>query len=163
MGHGDGWSKGVNGSILLPWLKLVTQKFQNFIYRGCSWINLSPNVPTIPLSPSTGVSWFCQLSPWFLEEVHNSFWWSSCMDGSPETGHVASGRWPCVANGWFCPVGLVTISGIGGKRIGVSTRLFSNCGNQSWLGHSGAIITADILSLWSLIKQQGISANGGNM
>ena len=56
MGHEDFWSEGVNGSILLPWLKMITQKFQNFIYSGYSGINLSPNAPTIPFSSSTIVT-----------------------------------------------------------------------------------------------------------
>ena len=56
MCHEDGWSEGVNGAILRPWLKMITQKSHNFIYSSYSGINLSPNAPTIPFSSCTIVA-----------------------------------------------------------------------------------------------------------
>ena len=82
--------------------------------------------------------------------------------GLPETGHAARGRWPLIASGWLRLCGLVTVSGIGGRRIGKSIRNLRNSGNQGWLDKTGATKSDVTFSFSILCRQRGTRANGGN-
>ena len=96
-------------------LYLLAGQCTNEMLKG----NQHPVWGTIYLSDARQKSRLIQLRPAKIsDKLHNFLRESLGVEGSPEMGQAARGRWPWSTSGWLWPSGPIKMSCIGGSRIG---------------------------------------------